>query len=173
MKLTLTSAAILLAVATPVWAQSEGDALARRAPIIEALPDAAKETPAPVKEFIGGQAPGQLLATDLLGLALHAGGTAIGTIDNVLLAESGKPLFVVVDVGEYLETEKRSAFAFDALAYERGPSDIRLVASIDRATVEAAPAFTSLAEEMALHDGQSITEGEADPEPVEQPGPSK
>jgi hypothetical protein len=171
MKITLSSAAILLAAATPVWAQSEG-ALAQRAPILEALPDAARETLAPVKEFVGGQAPGQLLATDLLGLVLHAGGTAIGTIDNVLMADSGRPLFVVVDLGEYLETEKRIAFAFDALAYEQGPDDIRLVASIDRATIEAAPAFTSLAEEMALHDGQGITEGEADPERVERPAPS-
>jgi hypothetical protein len=172
MKITLSSAAILLAVATPVWAQSEGDALAQRAPILEALPDAARETLAPVKEFVGGQAPGQLLATDLLGLTVHAGGTVIGMIDNVLMAESGRPLFVVVDVGEYLKTEKRIAFAFESLGYEETSDDIRLVASINPATLHEAPAFTSLADEMALHDGQSIIEGEAEPESVEQPAPS-
>jgi hypothetical protein len=165
----LGSTAVLLAAATvPLWAQGEGGTLAERAPILEALPDAADETLAPVEEFVAGQAPGQLLASDLLGLTVHAGGTSIGAIDDVLLAESGKPLFVVVDLGDYLGAEKRVAFAFDALGYQRGPNDVRLVASIDRATLEAAPAFTSLAEEMALHDAQSITEGETEPERLDQ-----
>lgn len=171
-KTATLSAAVLLAAASPALAQSGADAIAGRAPIIEALPDVAKEPLSPVKEFVGGQAPGQLLATDLLGLTVHAGGTAIGTIDNVLMAESGRPLFVVLDVSEYLETEKRIAFAFDGLGFERAAADIRLVASIDPAVLGEAPAFTSLADEMAQHDGQGLTQNEAEARPVEPEAPS-
>jgi hypothetical protein len=172
LKTTLSSAAILLAAATTGWAQEEGEAIAKWAPILEALPDIAKDKLPPVTEFVGGQAPGQLLATDLLGLTVHAAGTAIGTIDNVLMAESGRPLFVVVDLGEYLKVEKRIAFAFESLGYEESSHDLRLVASIDPATLDGAPAFTSLADEMAQNDGQSITEDEAESKPIEPLAPS-
>ena len=172
LKTTLSSAAILLAAATTGWAQENDGAIAERAPILEALPDVAKEKLPQVTEFVGGQAPGQLLATDLLGLTVHAGGTAIGTIDNVLMAESGRPLFVVVDVGEYLKAEKRIAFAFVSLGYEASSDNIRLIAAIDPATLNEAPAFTSLADEMAQNDGQSITENEAESKPVEPLAPS-
>jgi hypothetical protein len=171
-KMTTLSAAVLLVAAAPALAQSGSGAAGERAPILEALPDVAKEPLSPVKEFVEGQAPGQLLASDLLGLPVYSGGTAIGTIDDVILGESGRPLFVVLDVSEYLEIERRIAFAFEGLGFERGPTGIRLVASIDRATIEAAPAFTSLAEEMALNDGQSITEDEAEPQRVDPPAPS-
>jgi hypothetical protein len=171
-KTTLSSAAILLTAATTGWAQESDGAIAERAPILEALPDVAKEKLPPITDFVGGQAPGQLLATDLLGLTVHAGGTAIGTIDNVLMAESGRPLFVVVDVGEYLKAEKRIAFAFESLGYQGKSDDIRLVASIDPATIGEAPAFISLADEMAQNDGQSITEGEAEPKSVDPQAPS-
>jgi hypothetical protein len=56
-KTATLSAAVLLAAASPALAQSGADAIAGRAPIIEALPDVAKEPLSPVKEFVAARLP--------------------------------------------------------------------------------------------------------------------
>jgi hypothetical protein len=160
-----------IAIAAPAFAEEDSGSLARRAPILESITDAAKEPAPKIEEFLAGQVPGQLLATDLIGLEVHGSGPgeAFGAIDDVLFDKSGKLSVVVVNVGKYLGAEKRVAFALEDLRYTMGADDIRLLASIDKPTLEAAPAFTSLADEMAKGDAQSLTAEESDPSKVEQP----
>ena len=151
------SAALAVAIATPALAQDQSGAVAQRAPIIESLTDLAKEPAPKVEEFFAGQVPGELLATDLIGLTVHdTGAAALGVIDDVLFDENGKPTVVVVDVGKYLGSDKRVAFALENLRYTMAADDVRLVASIDQEALKAAPTFTSLADEMALDDAQKI-----------------
>src|SRR5690606_4426979 len=73
---------------------------------------------------------------------------------------------VVLDASELLGTEKRVAFAMENLRHEAVGAEIRLLASLSREAIEAAPDFASLADEMTLNDGQSLTTGQIDGAPV-------
>ncbi len=162
---TIITAAALLTISGAAFAQEQPAGFGNRAPIYEAIPAAGGDSgPAPVvKEFVTGQAKGQLLATDFLGLPVFdVGGTPLGTIDDVLFDEGGKLSVIVLNVGDLLGTDKRIAFNLADLRRAQDSDTAKLVAAIDRTQIEAAPNFTVLAEEMGMNDGQSLTEDEAE-----------
>jgi len=141
------------------------------APLTQALPDVAQESPPPVESFVSGQEEGELTASDLIGQTIHdAEGASLGTISDLVIDKDRTLSLVVVDVGE--ASAKRSvAFSIESLGYRMGKNAIELVASIDRATLEDAPEFVSLADEMSQNDAQSLTEDDAETVPAEGPTP--
>jgi sporulation protein YlmC with PRC-barrel domain len=168
----LAATTALVAISGLAFAQEQPADIAGRAAIYESIP-AVSDNPAPaVSDFVAGQAHMQLLATDFLGLPIEdTSGTVLGTIDDVLFDESGKLSVLVLNVGDLIGTDKRIAFNLSELRRAEGAEGIKLVAAIDRAKLDAAPNFKSLAEEMELNDGQSLTEDEAKGG-VAQPAPS-
>ena len=166
----LIATTALAALSGLALAQEGSGDLSGKAPILESIPALSKDPAPKVSEFVVGQARLQLLATDFLGVAVYdSAGGPIGKIDDILFDESGKLSVVVLNVSELLGSEKRVAFELAALRHQIVEGEVRLVASIDRPTLESAPGFTSLADEMSLNDGQSLTAEEAEGKPVEVP----
>jgi hypothetical protein len=158
----LAATTALIAISGLAFAQEQPADVTGRAAIYEGLPAATDSPAPPVSEFVEAQAAGQLLATDFMGLAVFdPQGTELGTIDDVLFDENGKLSVIVLNVSDLVGTDKRIAFNLSDLRRAEDGDNVRLVAALDRAKIDDAPNFKSLAEEMELDDGQSLTEDEA------------
>jgi sporulation protein YlmC with PRC-barrel domain len=171
----LAATTALIALGGVALAQEGPSDAAPNAAIYQGIPSTIDQPAPPVSEFVAGQAEHQLLATDFLGLPVQdAGGTELGTIDDVLFDENGKLSVIVLNVSDLVGTDKRIAFNLSNLRRTDDGDTTKLVAAIDRTKIDAAPNFKSLAEEMQLDDGQSLTEdqakGTAEPAPAPAPG---
>ena len=169
----LSATALVVVLSSPAASQDEAGSPARDAPIMQALPNASEQAPSKVMEFVEGQVPRQFVASDLLGRALYnIEGAEMGVIDDLAIDESRQVVLVVVDVGDLVGSAKVIAFDFDSLAYVSTDGDARIVAAIDRETVEKAPSFTSLADAAALGDSQGLSEDADEPKPVDEARPA-
>jgi hypothetical protein len=171
----LAATTALLALGGAALAQEGPSDVVPNAAIYQGIPSTADEPAPPVTKFVAGQAERQLLATDFLGLTVQdPSGTELGTIDDVMFDESGKLSVIVLNVSDLVGTDKRIAFNLSDLRRTDDGDTTKLVAAIDRAKIDAAPNFASLAAEMELDDGQSLTEDQAKgtPEPAPAPAPA-
>lgn len=157
----LGATALVAILSSPAMSQTPEGSPAWDAPIMQGMAAASESSPPRVSEFVGGQAEGELVATDLIGETLYAeAGGEIGTISNLLFDETGKLALVVVDFKEAGDSDKQVAFAFEALRYKSAEREIHIVAAIDSGSLEDAPAFKSLAEAAGLDDSQGAAEVE-------------
>jgi hypothetical protein len=161
----LSVTAMFVVLSSPAFAQDEPSSLSQGAPLMQALPDVSEAAPGAVTEFADGQVQGQLVASDLIGRTLfNTGGEEIGPIEDLAIDEGRTVFLVVVDVSQLVGTQKQVAFGFELLGFEQAENDIRLVAAIDRAVIETAPSFASLADSAVLNDMQGATMDADQPE---------
>jgi hypothetical protein len=167
---SLALTAMISMFATPVLSQMGEGTPARDAPIMQALPDSSERAPADVEKFVEGQVAGQFVSSDFVGRSLfNPEGNEIGVVTDLFVDEGDQVSFIVVDVSDLVGSEKKIAFDFDALAYQVNDTEIRVVANLDRDTVEKAPSFTSLADAAALGDSQGLSEDADEPQAVDKP----
>lgn len=157
---SLAVAAFAVAFTLPAHAQQPADAaaadsIARAAPIMQALPNAEESPPPRVDAFAAAQLEGEFTAGNFIDRILYdTSGNEIGPIVDLGVDNNGLVSLVVVDVSDGGEN-KRIAFSFGDLAYQRADEVVRVVADLQADDVDNAPTFTSLADAAALHDMQS------------------
>ena len=135
--------------------------LAALAAAIPAAADA-NATAVPADGFLARQEEGALLAGDLIGRPLFdAAGAELGTITDVLIDRDRSMTAVVLSIGGDAPDAKRVAIPFGSVGHVvTDDGEVRLVAGIEMAALEAAPAFEPLSEEARKDDNQDLTEGE-------------
>jgi hypothetical protein len=161
--LGIFACAIFAGATLPCVAQEKPAAgTGAHAALYEAIPSATDEQPAPVSAFVESQARGQLLSSDFMGLAVFdPKGIQLGKIDDVLFDESGKLSVIVLNVSDLAKATKRIAFNLSDLRQLERSGSFQLIVAISPSQIVDAPDFKSLAQEMQLNDGQSLTEEEA------------
>ncbi len=101
-------------------------------------------TPAPAQQsFLSQQQPGQMLASDLMRKSiLGANNERIGDVNDLLMAQDGQIMAVLVGVGGFLGIgEKTVAIPFQTL--QRAPDSDQLSAPFSRQDLEQAPQFVT------------------------------
>ena len=144
---------VVLAVAGSAGAQSDGEgAPDAKAPdvVVDEQGNvlAAPIDPATIDGLVEKQAPGTLLASEVLGsdVATSAGGVAVGTIDDLIMDQDGRLSGVVVSTGGFLGFgEGRFGVALDQI--ERDSEWNLYVLNWSPEEVDATPDFVTLSEQ--------------------------
>ncbi|MGE0456746.1 MAG: PRC-barrel domain-containing protein [Bauldia sp.] len=113
------------------------------APAGDILPDRAN-----AQGFIEFQTADEFLATELIGHAVvNPAEENLGAINNLIISAGGNLTGVIVGVGGFLGIGvKDVAISWDALTLGTIDGDLRIVLDADRAAIDAAPDFQTLAE---------------------------
>lgn len=155
MKTLMITTAIVTALAAPVVAQTSD--LTTTAPVTETT------TQAGTGLFRTETMPGDILASDFIGMRLYAAATTpdamgysgvqgdwsdVGEVNDVLLTQSGQVQAVLVDIGGFLGIgERRVAVDMSQIKFVKDDAttdnsdDFFLVITADRSVLENAPAF--------------------------------
>ena len=73
----------------------------------------------------------------------NVGSEAIGDVDDVLITHDGRIRGVVADVGGFLGMgERHVLLSWDALKFQRDGDDVKIVANVDKASLQKMPAYT-------------------------------
>ena len=166
MKHTLTAAALLAILATPVIAQiAKPDANANSPIAVQSSPSAAGAN------FVSSQQATDWRGSKLIGATVYGSDNAsIGEVSDVIIANDGKISAVVIGVGGFLGVgEKNVAIPFDKLNVSRKPN----TAMIDKVTVsfskdelKNAPAFAYYEPIKPATTGSGTTEPPRDTAPI-------
>ncbi len=103
--------------------------------------------------FVIRQSPEQLLGASIMQQPVYmADGRGIGEIDDLLIDRGGRIVAVIIDVGGFLGiTGRRVAVPMGSLEFQKPttpgaePTSLKVVFRTDRAAIEQAPPFESLA----------------------------
>lgn len=133
----------LLSSATFAQINAAPPAAPAPAPAADILPDRADAL-----GFIEFQTADEFLATDLLGRGVvNPAEENLGAINNLIVSAEGTLTGVIVGVGGFLGIGvKDVAIAWDALTLGTIEGELRIVLNADRAALDAAPDFQTLAE---------------------------
>lgn len=143
-------------------------------------PDAAPDTavaPAPDtgtavatdQMFIDKQADDAKLASNWIGQTLYnSADESLGDINDLLFNQDGKVAAVIIGVGGFLGIgEKEVAIAFDSInASSDADGNVKLVASVTREQIDAAPEFLTLADIKAQQEAPVAPDAMAPAEPA-------
>jgi sporulation protein YlmC with PRC-barrel domain len=155
MKHLLTTTAIVLALATPALAQTTTTQPAAETAQPKSQPSGAT-TPGAEKAIIPEQAPSQLRAEDLLGTKVFdAQGKNVGSVDDLIFDEQQKITGVVVGVGGFLGIGKKDVglnWQQAKFLEDRDAGTKKIVISLTKADLEAAPDFKTKEERKAEED---------------------
>lgn len=102
--------------------------------------------------FVPSQAEGELLASELEGVAvMNASEEELGSVQNVLMDDEARIRALIVGVGGFLGMgEKPVAVSYDSFQQSRNQEGkVTLTLETTRDQLEQAPAFTTLAEQQA------------------------
>src|SRR5262249_5646077 len=161
----LLTSAVVLALATPAWAQSTTNQ-PTTAPPPPAAQSGAQPTKTPeattapaagttrsTQTIIPEQAPTTLLAKDLMGASVFGpDGKKVGNVEDLILDEQQKITGVVVGVGGFLGIgAKRVGLNWQQAKVVESPDTTtkKIVINLTKADLEAAPAFKTKAERQA------------------------
>ena len=152
MKHLLSTTAIVLALATSALAQTT-----TTQPTVQPKPQpSGATTPGAAKAIIPEQAPSQLRAEDLLGTnVFDAQGKNVGSVDDLIFDEQQKITGVVVGVGGFLGIGKKDVgLNWQQAKFEedRNAGTKKIVISLTKADLEAAPYFKTKEEHKAEED---------------------
>ena len=157
-KYWLFTSAVVLALATPAWAQSTTSQpttappppAAQPAPTPEATTAPAAGTTGSTQKVIPEQAPATLLAKDLMGAGVFGpDGKKVGNVEDLILDKDQKITGVVVGVGGFLGIgEKRVGLTWQQAQVMEGPDTTtkKILINLTKADLEAAPVFKTTAE---------------------------
>ena len=152
MKHLVITTAIVLALATPAWAQTQQPA-SQTAPAATAEPQAKQSGTTADKAIIPEQTGTQLRAGDLMGkTVIGPDGKEVGTVDDLIFDEQKKIVGVVVGVGGFLGIGKKDVglnwqqakFLEDP---EAGTKKIQI--GLTKADLKAAPEFKTKEQQKA------------------------
>jgi sporulation protein YlmC with PRC-barrel domain len=156
----LFTSAVVLALATPAWAQTTTDqptttpppAAESQAPSPETAAPAAGTT-GPEQTIIPEQAETELLAEDLMGISVFGpDGEEVGVVEDLILDEQQKITGVVIGVGGFLGIGKKEVGLNweQAKLVEGADTGIKtIMIGMTKAELEAAPDFVTKAEREA------------------------
>jgi sporulation protein YlmC with PRC-barrel domain len=156
----LLTAAVVLTLATPAWAQSTTNQPTTAPPppaAQPATPEAntapAAGTSGPKQTVIPEQAPTTLLAKDLMGAEVFGpDGKKVGNVEDLILDDQQKIAGVVVGVGGFLGIgEKKVGLTWQQAKVQESPDTTakKIVINLTKADLEAAPVFKTKAERQA------------------------
>jgi hypothetical protein len=120
------------------------------------MPKPSESAAADAPRFLSKQESGDMLASNLIGQAVHnSQDEVIGDINDLVTDESGKVVAVLVGTGGFLGLgEKDVALGYEDLRFARDENgSIKVVANVSQETLASAPDFQTLAE-------QKVTVGE-------------
>jgi hypothetical protein len=180
----LSTTAVVLALAAPAWAQTTTDQpTTTPPPATEAQPEGTSGTepeavnPAAGEAIIPEQTETQLTAEDLMGVpVVGPGDEEIGKVEDLIFDEQEKITGVVVGVGGFLGIGKKEVgLDWDQAKREEDQDSRtkRIVISLTKADLEAAPDFKTReeqkAEEEAAAAQQQLQQQPAAPPPATTP----
>jgi len=192
-RLFLSTTASVLALAAPAWAQTATDQPTTTPPPATeesgAQPTAQPEgtagaepeavEPAAGEAIIPEQAETQLIAEDLMGIpVVGPGDEEIGKVEDLIFDEQEKITGVVVGVGGFLGIGKKEVgldWEQAELEEDQESGKKKIVVSLTKADLEAAPDFKTQeerkAEEEAAAQQQQLQQQQAVPPPAPAPAP--
>jgi hypothetical protein len=146
-KILLTASTVaLLGIVTPALAQSTTDPNAAAPTVTQ--PGAATAPAEIMPKFLGQQAQGQWLPSNLIGSSVYGPNDEnLGDVNDIVLAQDGSPYALIIGVGGFLGIgEKNVAVSFSALTTTTD-ADGKLKLSLDttKEELDAAPAFQTTA----------------------------
>ena len=111
-----------------------------------AAPAASATAPPATPKFISAQSAGQWLGSDLMGTeVVTANDEKLGSISDVIVEREGEIIAVVIDVGGFLGIgAKPVAVSFDSLTATPTDNGEKVVVSMTKEELNAAPEFKSL-----------------------------
>jgi len=130
------------------------------------MPKPSESAEATGPRFLSKQESGDLLASNLIGQAVHnSQDEVIGDINDLVTDESGKVIAVLVGSGGFLGLgEKDVALGFEDLRFARDEDGtIKVVANVSQETLASAPDYQTLAEQK-LTVGENVNENKSDRE---------
>jgi sporulation protein YlmC with PRC-barrel domain len=166
MKTFLSTTALLALLAAPLAAQDQTQP--EMQPETQMAPETGQETTAPegsesaaapadMPLFIANQQQGDILASELIGVAVvDPAGDTLGDVNDIVYGPEQSISALVIGVGGFLGMgEKHVAVAFDRLTLEEDEvGAIRLVLDTTAEELAAAPDFVSLAEARAAAEAE-------------------
>jgi sporulation protein YlmC with PRC-barrel domain len=167
MKLGIATSIILALTVTMASAQEQAKVLndvpAGDAPFLSAIPklDQGTQPTVSARDLVTEQKEGDLLSSDLVGQDLFdMTGRKIGEVSDVLISQDRRLVAVIVELEGNGPPSRTIAIPFDVLRHTTVDSrEIRLVASLDPSTLQAAKTFEPLSREAKLDDNQDLTTG--------------
>jgi sporulation protein YlmC with PRC-barrel domain len=194
----LFTSAVVLALATPAWAQTTTDQPATTPPPAatsqpttqpegaagtapEATTAPAAGTTGPAQTIIPEQKETQLLAEDLVGANVFGpDGEKVGTVEDLILDEQQKVTGVVVGVGGFLGIGKKDVgLTWEQAKVVESPDTAtkKIMITMTKADLEAAPDFKTKAEreaeEQAAAQQQQLQQQQPQPLTAPPPQPSQ
>jgi sporulation protein YlmC with PRC-barrel domain len=194
----LFTSAVVLALATPAWAQTTTDQPATTpppaatsqpttqpegaaGPAPEATTAPAAGTTGPAQTIIPEQKETQLLAEDLVGANVFGpDGEKVGTVEDLILDEQQKVTGVVVGVGGFLGIGKKDVgLTWEQAKVVESPDTAtkKIMITMTKADLEAAPDFKTKAEreaeEQAAAQQQQLQQQQPQPLTAPPPQPSQ
>jgi sporulation protein YlmC with PRC-barrel domain len=169
----LFTSAVVLALATPAWAQTTTDQPATTPPPAESQPTTQPEgtadtpqaaqpeattapaagTTGPEQTIIPEQAETEVLAEDLMGSSVFGpDGDEVGTVEDLILDEQEQVTGVVVGVGGFLGIGKKEVgLTWEQAKIVESPDTAakKIMISLTKADLEAAPDFKTKEERYA------------------------
>jgi sporulation protein YlmC with PRC-barrel domain len=151
MKHLVITTAIILALATSAWAQTQQPA-SQTAPAATAAPQATQSGTTADKAIIPEETGTQLRAGDLMGkTVIGPDGKEVGTVDDLIFDEQKKIVGVVVGVGGFLGIGKKDVGLnwqqAKFLEDQAGAKKIQI--SLTKADLKAAPEFKTKEQQKA------------------------
>ncbi len=145
MKHLVSTTAILFALATPAWAQTNTQQPASQTSPTATEPQTKPSGAAAGKAIIPEQAGSQLRAQDLMGTTVVGpDGKNVGTVDDLILDEHDKIVGVVVGVGGFLGVGKKDVgLNWQQAKLQEDPKtgSKKIQISLTKAYLKAAPEF--------------------------------
>ncbi|HET6161901.1 MAG TPA: PRC-barrel domain-containing protein [Dongiaceae bacterium] len=170
----LSTTAVVLALSAPAWAQTTTDQPTTTPPPATEGAEPGAAAPAASEAIIPEQTETQLRAEDLMGIpVVGSGDEEIGKVEDLLFDEKEKITGVVVGVGGFLGIGKKEVgLDWDQAKLEQDPDSgkKKIVISLSKADLEAAPDFKTQeekkAEEEAAAQQQQLQQQQAVPPPA-------